>query len=277
MKMAERPSAAREGLLARHPLLWYSIIAYAGSWLVWLPLVLSQDGMGLLPFRGPLGVVETGGIATFSGPFLGGLLVTGATEGWVGIRRWLKLMVRWRVGLGWYLFVLVGLPAILTLGTLAVPGNLASFEPMGPLALLGTYLVSFIWPAFIIGGPLGEEPGWRGFALPRLQRQYGPFVGTLMLYLLFISAWTFVYTWIFNNTRGSVLMAMLVHASVDAFPNFFLWPLFPASLAVTDYGVYVGYYGMVLGLGIVAVLAVALTRGDLSYQCYWQETGEGRV
>ena len=298
----QRPGTARGGLLARHPLLCYSIIAYAATWLVWLPLVLSQDGLGVLPFRSPLGVLEIGGIATF-GPFLGALVVTAATEGQAGIRRWLRRIALWRVGLRWYLFVLFGLPLILALGTIAVPGNLASFEPMDPLALLGAYLVSFIWPAFIIGGPLGEEPGWRGFALPRLQRQYGPFVGTLILaplwtfwhvpvwltawtaagmlnvynvvlYFLFITAWTFVYTWIFNNTRGSVLMAMLVHASVDAFPNFVLWPLLSASLAVTDYGVYFGYYGMVLGLGIVALLIVALTRGELGYQRYRQEAGE---
>jgi membrane protease YdiL (CAAX protease family) len=301
---AQRPGAASGGLVARHPLLVYSILAYGISWLVWLPLLLSQDGLGLLTFHSPLGVLETGGIATF-GPFLGALIVTSATEGRAGIRRWLQLIVLWRVGLRWYLLALVGLPVVQTLGTLAVPGNLASFEPMDPLALLGTYLVSFIWPALIIGGPLGEEPGWRGFALPRLQRQYGPFVGTLILaplwtfwhvpvwltawtaagmlnvytfvlYLLFISAWTFIYTWIANNTRGSVLMAILVHASVDAFPNFVLWPLFPASLAVTSYGVYFGYYGLVVGLGIMALLIVALTRGDLGNHRYRREVGEAR-
>ena len=52
----------------------------------------------------------------------------------------------------------------------------------------------------------------------------------LVLYLLFITSWTIVMTWIINNTKGSVLMAILVHASVDAFPNAILWPLLPASL-----------------------------------------------
>jgi uncharacterized protein len=297
---AERPSA-RVGMLARHPLLCYSIIAYAGSWLVWLPYLLSDDGLGLLAFRSPLGLVETGGIATFTGPALAAFLLTGATEGREGIRRLLGKMVLWRVGLRWYLLALVGLPAIIMVGTLLVPGNLASFEPQAPLPLLLSYLASFVYPAFIIGGPLGEEPGWRGFALPRLQRQYGPLLGTLILcplwafwhvpvwlvawlpasmlnvynlvlYVLFIAAWTFVYTWIFNNTRGSVLMAMIVHASVDAFPNFVLWPLLPAALEVTSYGVYVGYFGMVIGLGAVALLAVAVTRGRLSYDRYRQQT-----
>jgi hypothetical protein len=57
----------------------------------------------------------------------------------------------------------------------------------------------------------------------------------------------------------------------DAFPNAILWPLLPASLAVTSYGVYFGYYGMVLGMGVLALVVVALTRGRLGYEHYQQE------
>jgi uncharacterized protein len=231
---------------------------------------------------------------------LAAFVMTGVTEGREGIRRLLRSIVLWRVGLRWYLFVLLGIPVVLTLGAIVVPGILASFEPMEPLPLLMSYLVLFIYPALLIGGPLGEEPGWRGFALPRLQRRYGPLVGTLILaplwafwhvpiwltawraagmfdvynlivYVLFITVWTFVMTWVFNNTHGSVLMAILLHTSVDAFPNGILWPLFPASNNVTSYGVLVGYFGMVIGLGAVALVVVALTRGQLGYQNYPQE------
>ena len=45
-----QPSAPHQSVLARHPVTFYFIIAYAGSWLVWLPLALSEDGTGLLPF-----------------------------------------------------------------------------------------------------------------------------------------------------------------------------------------------------------------------------------
>ena len=48
-----RPDTTHAGLLARHPLVFYFIIAYAGSWLIWLPLALSENGTGLLPFRVP--------------------------------------------------------------------------------------------------------------------------------------------------------------------------------------------------------------------------------
>jgi uncharacterized protein len=301
---AQHPSPNREGLLARHPMVFFVLIAYAGTWVVWLPFLLSADGLGLLSFSSPLTLVVTGGLGTFTGPALAAFIMSGLTEGRAGIRRLLGRIVLWRVGLGWYLFALLGLPVILALGAIVVPGNLASFEPMDPLALLLAYLPFFVYPALIIGGPLGEEPGWRGFALPRLQRRHGPLVGSLILgiiwtfwhvvpvwlaswtaagmlniynlvlYLLFITSWTIVMTWIFNNTKGSVLMAILVHASVDAFPNAILWPLLPASLMVTGYGVYFGYYGAAIGMGVLALVVIALTRGRLSYEHYQQEEDE---
>jgi hypothetical protein len=61
-----QPAAPHQGVLARHPLVFYSLIAYAGTWLVWLPLLLSEDGLGLLSFSSPLGLLVTGGIGTFS-------------------------------------------------------------------------------------------------------------------------------------------------------------------------------------------------------------------
>jgi membrane protease YdiL (CAAX protease family) len=294
------PGGAREGLLARHPIIIYSIFAYAGTWLVWLPLLLSEDGLGLLSYSSPLSLLLTGGLGTFSGPALAAFVMTGVTEGRAGVRRLLRSIVLWRVGLRWYLFVLLGIPVVLILGAIAVPETLASFEPMAPLPMLVSYLILFIYPALLIGGPLGEEPGWRGFALPRLQRRYGPLVGSLILsplwafwhvpiwltawraagmfnlynlivYVLFITVWTIVMTWVFNNTRGSVLMAILLHTSVDAFPNGILWPLLPASNTVTGYGVLVGYFGMVIGLGAVALVVIGLTRGRLGYQTYRRE------
>jgi uncharacterized protein len=65
-----------------------------------------------------------------------------------------------------------------------------------------------------------------------------------------------------------VLMAILLHTSVDAFPNGILWQLLPASNTVTDYGVLVGYFGMAIGLGAGALVVIGLTRGRLGYQNY---------
>ena len=159
----------RNGLLTRHPLLLYFILAYAGSWLLALPYVRFADGAGLLPFRWPVPFVVSAAVIPFAGPFLAAFIVTGLTEGRAGIRRLVGRIVLWRVGLRWYLFALVGIPLITVLGAIVLPGVLGSFRAPAPSWVL-TYSISFVI-AFFIGGPLGEEPGWRGFALPRLQQR----------------------------------------------------------------------------------------------------------
>src|SRR5215217_6503863 len=167
-----------KGLLARHPLVFFFIIAFAGTWLLELPYVLSEDGSGLLPFSSPV-VQWMMPVSIFMGPFLAAFVMTGATEGRAGVRSFLRRFVLWRVGLGWYLFALVGFPMIFVLSLIVLPGALASFQGLASLAPL-PLLFLFVY-GFFLSGPLGEEPGWRGFALPRLQALHGPLVGTLIL------------------------------------------------------------------------------------------------
>jgi membrane protease YdiL (CAAX protease family) len=154
------------------------------------------------------------------------------------------------------------------------------------------YLLSFA-PMFFFGGPLGEEPGWRGFALPRLQVLHGPLLGSLILaplwalwhlplffipsgdspltmfnlglFLISITFSTIIYTWVFNNTKGSVLMTMLVHTSNNAF----LALLFSAFIVSVDDALIA-----IIGNGTLALLIVALTRGRLGYDHYRQEAEE---
>jgi membrane protease YdiL (CAAX protease family) len=276
-------------LLARHPLVFFFIIAYAGTWLVELPYVLSEDGAGLLPFSSPL-LKWTSPVTIFTGPFLAAFIMTGITEGRAGIHRLLRRFVLWRVGLRWYLFALVGIPVIAVLSVVVIPGVLGSFQglaSLAPLPLLGVFLY-----VLFLGGALGEEPGWRGFALPRLQSLHGPLVGTLILgplwalwhLPLFLTPWNvlttsnvvvfvlattcfaIMYTWVFNNTKGSVLMAILIHASFNASVTGILAPLFPAPI-LSDYGL----LPLLGGFGAFAVVLVALTRGRLGYQHYQQE------
>jgi uncharacterized protein len=196
--------------------------------------------------------------------------------------------VLWRVGLGWYLFALVGFPMLFVLSLILLPGALASFQGLAPLAPL--LLLFFSVYVFFLG-PLGEEPGWRGFALPRLQSLHGPLVGSLILgplwalwhLPLFFTPWNvlttlnlvvfvlattclaIIYTWVFNNTKGSVLIAILLHWSFDLSAGI-LAPLFPAPI-VQDYGL----LPILGGFGAFAVVLVALTRGRLGYQHYQQE------
>src|SRR5215211_4123654 len=179
---APQPAAVSplRGLLIRHPLVSFFTLAYALTWLAWSPWYLSEAGIGLLPFDGE-GISDyLNTVALIVGPTLSAFIMTGATEGREGVRGLLRRIVLWRVGLGWYLFVLLGIPAIILLSTVFLPGALASFEVSAVPSTLFLYVVA--GPVLLfIGGPVFEEIGWRGFALPRLQRLHGPLVGTLIL------------------------------------------------------------------------------------------------
>ena len=289
-----RPASPQRSLLARHPLISFFVLAYAFSWIAWSPWYLSQDGVGLLPYypsSGVSGLLLIAGLVL--GPFMSGFVMTGATEGRAGIRHFLRRFVLWRVGFRWYLVVLIGIPLIMLLGAIVLPGVLASFQPMDPLSTAINYLPFFVL-VLLLGGPLFEEPGWRGFALPRLQRMHGPLVGTLILGLLWAlwhlpQFWTkswdtpkgsvldiiwfvlvavalaIVCTWVFNNTRGSLLLVILAHASTDAFGAAILYQLLPAPVLTES------LISFVIGFGVAAVLVVALTGGRLGYERYRQE------
>jgi uncharacterized protein len=288
-----QPDAPHQGVLARHPLIFYFLLAYAGTWVVTVPFALSANGVGFLPFGIPNGsVIFVSAVWVFLGPTLAAFIMTGATERRAGIRRLMHRYVLWRVGFRWYLVVLLGPPVIILLATIVLPGALASFQTLAPLHPL-PLLVSF--PIVLIfGGALFEEGGWRGFALPRLQRLCGPLVGSLILAplwacwhlpLFWVRVWgtpptilnmvlflasvifmTIVFTWVFNNTKGSILLAILLHTSFDVLVGP-VGLLFPAPL-VTGYG---GALPMLIGLGVTALVLVALTRGRLGYQNYRQE------
>src|SRR5215210_2662032 len=289
------PASGRGGLLARHPLTSFFVLAYGLSWLGWSPWYLSEAGVGLLPYDGGEFSLFVNVAALVLGPTLSAFVVTGATEGREGVRRLLGRIVLWRVGFRWYLFVLLGTPAIVVLSTLAMPGALASFQAEAVPRVLFLYVVAGFFFLFA-GGPFFEEIGWRGFALPRLQRLYGPLVGSLVLGVLwglwhlplfFIPSWdtphgspfdvalfvtwavsiTILFTWIFNNTKGSVLLVILAHGSINSAATA-VFVLFPAP-AVTE-----GFANFVVGFGVVALLIVALTRGHLGYRREVQVAGD---
>src|SRR3954471_22545204 len=112
-----QPAAPQRGLkalLARHPLISFFVMAYAFTWIVWSPWVLSEDGVGLLPYQlSGWTKALLSAAAILLGPTLSGFIMTGVTEGREGIRRLLHRIVLWRVGLRWYLFALIGIPMVM--------------------------------------------------------------------------------------------------------------------------------------------------------------------
>jgi membrane protease YdiL (CAAX protease family) len=90
----------------------------------------------------------------------------------------------------------------------------------------------------------------------------------MVLFLASVTAMYIVFTWVFNNTEGSILLAILLHTSIDALVEP-VGQLFPAPL-VTDYG---GALPLLIGMGVTALVLVALTRGRLGYRNYRQAVG----
>jgi uncharacterized protein len=284
-----QPASVRQGLLARHPLVFFFVMAYAFSWIVWAPWVLGEDGAGLLPIN--ISQTASGYLnaaAILAGPTLSAFIMTATTEGREGVRRLLGRYVLWRVGLRWYVFALLGVPFIMLVGVMIYSMELPSLAALGgPSYLLG-YLGSFALVT-LLGGPLLEEGGWRGFALPRMERLHGPLLASLILGVLWalwhlpeflVPSWTaamggggilsvilftlgaitftIVITWVFNNTRASLLLAILVHSSIDTFGGT-LAAIFPAKAVASP-------FPYLISFGAVAVVLIVLTRGRLDYQ-----------
>jgi membrane protease YdiL (CAAX protease family) len=273
-------------MLARRPLLWFFVIAFAGAWVMELPVVLSRTGTGVLPYTLPtIVVVLLIAAATYTGPTVAAFVMARATEGKEGPRRLLRRYVQWRVKLRWYLFILLVIPAAEVLGAIVWPGVLATYQPVTLGMVLG-YPLAFL-TTLVLGGPLGEEPGWRGFALPRLQDAFGPLAGAsivgvmwalwhlplfwsgvwtpptvanIVMFIVMITLLTIVMAWVFNNAHGSLLITMLMHASFNTFANKAVAPMFPAQL-LNDYGL----LPELVGFGVLAVIVVAATRGRLSF------------
>jgi len=177
------------------------------------------------------------------GSALGGLLVTAIADGRPGVRTYLGRIVKWRVGIQWYLVALL-LPVTLRLAAFGL--NLATGARMEANAAMpeaGDVIFEFLIILLIIA--LGEEPGFRGFALPRLMARRSALTASLILGVLHLiwhaplfvlgrSPWTDVpvilsgpvlITWLFNRTGGSVFLVMVMHAAVNLAWQFFS-PLF---------------------------------------------------
>jgi membrane protease YdiL (CAAX protease family) len=285
------PAAPRRGikaLLARHPLVSFFVMAYAFTWLVWAPWVLGEDGAGLLPIN--ISQTASGYLnatAILAGPTLSAFIMTATTEGREGVRRLLGRLVLWRVGFRWYLFALLGVPLIMLVGTMIYSGDLPNLGALGGPSYLLSYLGTYAL-VVVLGGPLFEEIGWRGFALPRMERLHGPILASVILGVLWalwhlpeflVPTWaassggggilgitlfivtavtfTIVITWVFNNTRASVLLAILVHTSIDAF-TVPLGEIFPARAVSSA-------LPFIIGFGAVGVVLIVVTRGRLDY------------
>jgi membrane protease YdiL (CAAX protease family) len=268
----------------------YFVIAFAFTWFFWgLAALGAREVIPALP-----GVTVIG---TF-GPLVAAVIVTARESGRAGVRSMLSRVVRWRVAPIWYGVALLG-PLVLTLAAMVVEVALLGGQPPSLGVLIGelpssllTLVVTAVYMLIFV--TLGEEVGWRGYALPALQARYSALLASLilgvlwalwhlpvffnpdtsysnlpfLLFLVFMVPVAILITWLFNSSGGSVLMAMFFHAVINASDE--LWKVLPeysGKISAVEAAAATVHYYLVLTFVLwVAVVVVVLVYGprDLS-------------
>jgi membrane protease YdiL (CAAX protease family) len=268
--MSTTPSAEGRvggGIIARYPLAAFYVLAYVISWLIWSPGVAAGLGLLELDLSGSL-LTALGAL----GPALAALIVSALTGGAQSVADLIRRTFRWRVKFQWILIAVLGPLATIGVGALVVRlgGAWPDLNARSVFPNLGWFAT---WLVFLLMA-LGEEPGWRGFALPRLQARHSAFLSTLILTAIWLGwhlptywfyptaveavaqfgpvalvlnfvillAQAILYTWMLNGSKGSVLMVVLLHAGFN--------------LATTGSGTAVG--GIALLVFVVAAVIVVI-------------------
>ena len=272
LPMMTNPASGNLKPVQRHPLIWFFAVTYAVTWLLWTPLVILGDRI-----PAPLGFILT--LVGSNVPSTVGILIVAALHGKPGVRRLLGRLLKARVGLRWYLAVLT-LPLLVPLGV-GISILFGGETPVIDRTIVGVLvLLAFsIFP----GSALGEELGWRGLALPRLQARHSALAASLIvggfwglchlpLYLIgletrplsifpafFVSvvAASVICTWMYNGTGGSLLIVVLYHAALNLPLTVFFEPL--AGRAAQPFLIYV-----TLAVVTAAVVVVATGPEHLS-------------
>lgn len=289
-------------LIARHPVSAFLILAFTFAWATIVPLLLAQQGFGVLPISLP--VKPFNALASYVGLALPAFLVTAAIGGRAGVNDLLRRSLRWRVGLQWYLFALFGLLVAVLMA--AIP-----FVGLAPLSMLGQQwaLLFTVFLPGVLGTFLlfnwAEEIAWTGFLQAHWQTRRGPVWASLLVAPLFalihlpayfVAGWisderipldqyptllvqlgiTIIFSlffrllimWLYNGTGRSLLLVGLFHSAFNLLTGQQIIPLLllgPSALWLNLLVIAVAT--------VVAVLVTLLTKGRLGYK---QPATEGR-
>lgn len=277
-------------VLRRHPLASFFVLAYGVTWLLWLPVL----ALGLPVFDpatdAPNPAVMPGIAVGVTGS---AILMIAVTQGRDGLRRYRRRLLTWRVGLGWWAVAILALPV----GGMVVATLLGGSDTLLALTPAALVIYPLAYLAHFVFGPLFEESGWRGFALPRMQYRFGPARGTLLLGLLW-SAWhfflfgpmwfssglaagiealafftvlttamTFLFTWLSNHTRASLLLAILLHGSVDGTQTY-MSRLAERGVIAPESAQLANGLGLLGAALLILLVLLVATRGRLGYAAY---------
>ena len=204
------PSGAG-GWVRRHRLITFFVLAYVFAWWSW-----------------PLYQFDIWPRQEFNaiGALLAAIVVIAVADGKAGFLDLGRRMIRWRVPWYYYAFALLLPVALRAAITLVNDAPSPDWLSLSWTSFALWFLVRLVNP---LDGPMAEEPAWRGFAVPRMQRRTSPLVTAAILGVL-VAGWhlpliddtgwigilstfsiTFVYVWLFNRTGGSVLLVLLFH------------------------------------------------------------------
>jgi membrane protease YdiL (CAAX protease family) len=239
--------------MRKRPLLSFFLLTFGITWGLGACYALFPDP--LIAVFGPISNTNPLFYLAVYAPSLSALVVTAYSDGAGGLRELLSRLLQWRVGALWYLIVLLGMPALIVAS--AALSAWFSGEPFRfgqghrQLALYAVLLSLVADP-----GPLGEELGWRGFALPRLLHRRSALSASVIVgliwglwhlpafliqglpqnqfslpaFLVACVALSVLMTWVYQHTGGSLLFAVLMHwlFNTDFLPR----GTFPAMAAV---------------------------------------------
>ncbi|MGQ9866741.1 MAG: CPBP family glutamic-type intramembrane protease, partial [Pseudanabaenaceae cyanobacterium] len=209
----------------------YFILAYGISWAVQIPLALKAQGLSQAPISFSIHYLAG------YGPMFSAVIVTWLTDGVDGLRELWRRMLKWRVQPLWWLvaispLVLYGMVSLHLAQRQDMPWTMLGQVDFLPNMGFGTF---FLW---LLTYGMGEEMGWRGFALPRLQKNRSALLATFILwvfwalwhlpaffylydsaiaigFLLGILVGAVVFSWLYNSTEGSILMVSLFHGTFN--------------------------------------------------------------
>jgi uncharacterized protein len=259
--------------IRKQSLLFFILLTLLISWLPWY-----TGGKGIFVF----------------GPSIAGVITIAMTTGKDGLRELMKRALKWKVGFKWWLIALF-LPALLTLFALGI--NLLVGANMPPFTFFKKewYLLPVFFSITLVGGPLGEEFGWRGFALPHLQKFNSPWMasvilglmwglwhipqffnpdavhyelglGRIPLYVLAEVGLATLMTWVYNKTNDSLLVGGLIYHNADNFWGVVLLTstTMTAALGGESAGVDLVFWTISAGITLLAALIVSIaTKGRL--------------
>jgi uncharacterized protein len=255
-------------LVKRHPIITFFVLTYVFTWAIESPLVFLTDSVTAT--QGLVLVILASNV-----PSAVAIVLTAIVLGRGALRKLLARLLIWRVSPFWYLVVFLG-PVALTGGVVLLNSLMG-----GPALSLGMTLVgATIFFAFSVvpGSALGEEIGWRGYVLPRLQSRMSALSAALLIapiwglwhlplwltgdpvktptfYVAFFAAvfpMSVLLTWVYNSTGGSLLMVVILHATVNL----------PVTLVIDDLGTRGRIPSLLyFGLLVVAAIVVVMVAG----------------